>query len=419
IGELLARGESYADFLSEDLSNQDVTSLIDLEKRGTVSVVIVSKHRDSILGASANTTEEMRQHIAHDERTFGVKSAVMIHDYTTAPFVCTVTPIVQGSEVTGYVYLFQDADTIRALIAPLVNMLVLSLAVCTVVTLFISWGVSRSISTPLQRISGRIRKIRPTALTGSPGGLGSSNEVKQLYAEVDGMVQRLDQLDDERRTFLRTVAHELRTPLTYLIGYHEVIRNKLVTGRPVSEEIAILEKETERLWVLVERFFQSAVADDARMQLNVSSIQCASWLEQQKSRLEALYGCAIVFEEEEIDSRCVMRIDGVALEQALDNIIQNAFRHGDGNGVWIRMRCSADGLFLTVHNTGSYIPTDERKVIFQKYYRRNSLADGVGLGLSITEEIVEHLGGEVLCDSDEENGTRFTIRIPVQLGTLE
>jgi signal transduction histidine kinase len=109
--------------------------------------------------------------------------------------------------------------------------------------------------------------------------------------------------------------------------------------------------------------------------------------------------------------------DGDRLAQLLDNLVSNAIKFTPGGGR-VEVRLSAEGgrVLLDVTNTGSFIPSDERDRIFDRFYRAQStgkqVVPGIGLGLAISKAIVEAHHGEIRVYSDEDAGTTFRVVLP-------
>lgn len=104
-----------------------------------------------------------------------------------------------------------------------------------------------------------------------------------------------------------------------------------------------------------------------------------------------------------------------SLLRALENLVTNAFKYGDGERVVIMAQSNRGRLSLSVHNTGNPIPPEQRETIFE-YLRREdngSRADGWGIGLPFVRSVAEGHGGSVVVDSAAATGTTFTIDIPV------
>jgi signal transduction histidine kinase len=113
----------------------------------------------------------------------------------------------------------------------------------------------------------------------------------------------------------------------------------------------------------------------------------------------------------------VLSCDGLAIQQALINLIDNAVKHSPaGAKVAIGLDAAGDSIQLWVEDHGPGIPPEEHEKIFERFYRRGSElrreTQGIGIGLTIVKHIVEAHGGRVLLRSAVGQGSRFTIELP-------
>jgi two-component system OmpR family sensor kinase len=109
--------------------------------------------------------------------------------------------------------------------------------------------------------------------------------------------------------------------------------------------------------------------------------------------------------------------DGLALQQALINLIDNAIKHSPpGSRVAVGLDGGAANLSLWVEDSGPGIPPEEHAKIFERFYRRGSElrreTQGIGIGLTIVQHIVEAHGGRVTVRSAPGQGSRFTMELP-------
>jgi signal transduction histidine kinase len=107
-------------------------------------------------------------------------------------------------------------------------------------------------------------------------------------------------------------------------------------------------------------------------------------------------------------------VDPHRIEQVLDNLLSNALTHTPNGGqVTITGLRDNGTVRIRVHNTGSFIPEEDRHRIFERFARASTNGSGTGLGLAIAAEIARHHGGGIELDTSETEGTAFTLVIPV------
>lgn len=106
--------------------------------------------------------------------------------------------------------------------------------------------------------------------------------------------------------------------------------------------------------------------------------------------------------------------DFAQLQRALENLVRNAVKYGDGHTVTIRSTQTHGRLSLSVHNTGNPISSDRFDHIFAYLHRENPIpAEGYGIGLPFVKSVAESHGGSVMVDSSKPGGTTFVIDIPI------
>jgi signal transduction histidine kinase len=115
------------------------------------------------------------------------------------------------------------------------------------------------------------------------------------------------------------------------------------------------------------------------------------------------------------DLPCV-RGKAIWLRQMINNLIENAHKYSPENSdIAIKLKNEGDQILLQVIDSGIGIPTSEIPYIFDKHYRGSNLpldSDGTGLGLAFVKSIVDNHNGRLWCESNENNGTTFTIMLP-------
>ena len=235
--------------------------------------------------------------------------------------------------------------------------------------------------------------------------------------------RKAQKLAEVQMEFVAGISHELRTPLTVIRTAAYNLRGKLAANPAQVERYGLLiQQESGRLQDLVEQVLRFSSANAGRVIQNreplaVDSLIAAT-LEATKSMLQDA-SCNV---EERVDRDLPMVLgDAVSLKHALQNLLQNAAKHGKSEEHWIGVSAAAAGdgagaaVEIRVADRGPGIPPDEQKHIFDPFFRgRRALEDqihGTGLGLNLTRKIVEAHGGTIGVKSSE-HGTEFVVRLP-------
>ena len=227
-------------------------------------------------------------------------------------------------------------------------------------------------------------------------------------------------LERARADFVTTASHELRTPLTAVYGS---IRT-LLDREPELEEstrrrlMHMIEQESEHLTQIVDQLLVAAQLDRGRLRLEERDCDiaqlCASVVEGAEARKPDSISLRLVVPPRMPPS---IQCDPPRLRQVLVNLVENAIKYSPGGGrIEVRVVDGADRLRIDVQDEGLGIPRSEQARIFEKFYRLDAeMARGVGgsgLGLYISREIVEQMGGVLSVRSRRGAGSTFSVTLP-------
>lgn len=240
----------------------------------------------------------------------------------------------------------------------------------------------------------------------------------RMAADLSARIAAAEEADRARRQLLADVSHELMTPLTSIRGYIETLGMREVKLDEDARQryLAIVSRETERLERIVGDLVDLGRLEGGGMTLKKETVD-----------VRALFTSLVARHEREAATSGVELVAGVQpdaegvvgdparLDQALENLLTNAFRHTPRGG---RIALSAgrnrDGhVYIRVRDTGEGIPPEHLAHVFDRFYRvdasRGARAGGSGLGLSIVKAIIEKHGGTVNVHSTLGTGTTFEV----------
>ena len=275
------------------------------------------------------------------------------------------------------------------------------------------------------------RKVIETVLEGKHGSalLHLDNEFVQLIANPvnrDGktvgavllLMNETEKVQREnlRREFSANVSHELKTPLTSISGFAEIIQDGFVKEEDVKKFAGRIYKEAQRLIQLVEDTIRISQLDEGENPYEWENIDlytvakdvCGNLNEAAKKKNVHLY-----IEGERLICRTVRPI----LEEILYNLCDNGIKYNKDNGVVsILIKDLGNEVQLSVEDNGIGIPREDRKRVFERFYRvdksHSKEIGGTGLGLSIVKHGVTFLGGTLNLVSEVDKGTEITVTLP-------
>lgn len=247
-----------------------------------------------------------------------------------------------------------------------------------------------------------------------PGGFS------RLALSFNRMVEELARADQQRRNLTADVAHELRTPLHIIQGNLEGVLDGVY--EPTPEHVGATLDETRVLARLVEDLQTLSLAEAGQLPLHREPVDVAELLADVETSFSGQAATAGINLTVEIKPGQSLPIsaDAGRLNQILNNLVANALRHTPAGGQ-ISLRAeplvSAEGVRLTVQDSGEGIPPDDLPYIFERFWRgdkarSHSGGAGGGLGLAITRQLVQAHGGQIRVESEPGQGTTFVIDLP-------
>lgn len=278
----------------------------------------------------------------------------------------------------------------------------------------VSYLLTRKALSPLRRMAGDAQVISHA----QPGRRivydGPQDELGSLAATLNEMVARLEHAFADQRRFVADASHELRTPVAVVRGNTELLRSGKATGEEADESLEMIEHESVRMSRLLDELLSLArLEDSGRAQFQPLDVRTI--LEEATARGRALGTRRFTIS-------CPPDVwilgDSDQLDQALANLVNNAVAHTRDDGE-IALECLTDGdlVRVSVTDDGPGIPEADLHRVFDRFYRapgarRDTVSGGAGLGLAITQRLVELHGGTVAAHNVEPHGARFVIELP-------
>jgi signal transduction histidine kinase len=223
--------------------------------------------------------------------------------------------------------------------------------------------------------------------------------------------------------FVSNVSHELRTPATTIKLYANLLDRHLDDREKLLSYLDALRQEADHQARLVEEILQISRIDAGRMELDLASIPLgelvSDLLAERQLRAEER---GLALEYQASPSELIALIDPQRIEQVIDNLVDNAFRYTPQGG---RVTVATDEVeeqgrgwaVLRVIDTGMGIPEEEQPHLFERFFRGERAQEqnitGTGLGLAIVKEIVALHGGRVTVESTVDEGSTFSVWLPL------
>ncbi|NWO04278.1 MAG: response regulator [Alteromonadaceae bacterium] len=248
-----------------------------------------------------------------------------------------------------------------------------------------------------------------------------------LERRVDDRTQELNlaletarKANAEKTDFLNRITHDLKSPLTSILGYAQLLRGE--QGK-AGEMSLMIYTSARHMLNMVTRLIDYA-RDATTVEAAPGDIYLYAFfdtIEYEANILARKNGNWFHLNVGELATP-VVRSDETFLREVLINLIDNACKHTYKGDITLEVACVSFSdsrklaLQCDVRDTGAGIPEKQKRRLFQPFFQADQKSEGVGLGLSIVNELAGKLGGEVNLESEVGVGTRVRVEIPVEQG---
>ncbi len=281
----------------------------------------------------------------------------------------------------------------------------------------IGYLTSRRMAHPIQKITKTAKQIRNGDLTARTGVHGD-NEIGQLGETFDDMATSLERDLKLEHRLTGDVAHELRTPLMAMQATVEAMQDGVLPAD--DEHFETVASEVRRLSRLVDAMLKLSRLENNSAELKTERTDVVYLLRSLVSSQHALFhekGLHLRFTNETGRDELMADIDGDLIREAVVNLMSNAMRYTDADGyVKVSVGLERGDVLISVQDTGIGIAKEDIPQTFARFWRsdvsRERVSGGLGVGLSLTKEIVDKHNGTILVESELGRGTTFTLRIP-------
>jgi len=244
----------------------------------------------------------------------------------------------------------------------------------------------------------------------------------RAYQEERKRAEALVELDRAKTTFFSNVSHEFRTPLTLMLDpLEEALKDSVSDQAPAHKErIEFAFRNSRRLLKLVNSLLDFARIEGGRIEASYEPTDLA----EMTSELAGNFRSAIQQAHLTLDVDCPslsqpVYVDREMWEKIVLNLVSNAFKFTFTGGISVSVREEShpSRVVLHVRDTGTGIPADQLEKIFERFHRvqeaKGRSIEGTGIGLTLVKQLVQLHGGTIEVASTVDQGSTFSVRLPL------
>ena len=243
------------------------------------------------------------------------------------------------------------------------------------------------------------------------------DELQESESALREAKDRAEESSRLKSAFLANMSHEIRTPLNAIVGFSDVLASG---GTSVDEQqgyVDIIKTNSDLLLRLINDILDVSRLEADRVTFTIEKCDVvplcqqvlASVSQARKSENEFIFEC----DRESVD----LRTDTQRLQQVIINLLSNADKFTRNGKITLKLEVDDEKRVATfsVSDTGTGIPLEKQKQVFERFEKLNEYVQGTGLGLSICKLTVEKWGGEIWVDSGYTDGARFVFTHPFEI----
>lgn len=249
-----------------------------------------------------------------------------------------------------------------------------------------------------------------TMLVGATLNIDAQKEMERALREAKDNAEKSNKL---KSAFLANMSHEIRTPLNAIVGFSDVLA-QTEDVQEKQEYVNIIESNNQLLLQLIGDILDLSKIEAGTLEFTYTDMDVNAMFTEleQSSRLRMNNPeVEITFAEHAPD--LILYTDRNRLMQVMNNFMTNAMKFTRRGSIRFGYRSQpGEQLYFYLSDTGSGIPEEKQRLIFERFVKLDSFKQGTGLGLSICQSIIEKLGGEIGVTSQVGVGSTFWFRIP-------
>lgn len=401
--------------------SQSLLQALELETR--TRVMIINPEGRMLASSNPSDAAQLNQFIEHPDLQVALGGKLTHHiDFSQTlhgNIVDVFTPVIDNSgQLLGVIRLSYRFTTVAEQLMGLRTMILAILLIGTIFSAILGFILALNINHPIQDVTQAIFDLA-SGTRADPLPEEGTLEIKTLQHAANFLVTRLRELEQNRHQLLANLIHEVGRPLGSLRTSIQVLRRGAKEDPQVLDELLEgMETNTSILGRLLDDLSHLHDHLIGSLEIKLEPVNLSKWLPVilHSGREEALRK-GLQWHMDFPENLPMLEIDPQRISQTISNLVSNAIKYSSkGDSVSVCAGQQEKMVWIRVSDTGPGIPVEEQQKIFDPFFRgtqKRRIKQGMGLGLSISRDLVEAHNGKLQVESTPGLGSHFTIWLPI------
>jgi signal transduction histidine kinase len=380
-------------------------------------IALIQPNGDLFAGTLSVNIEEFRE-VGLENALEGEASHIVIRRFQKEGAIIWIPLIDANQELMGILTVSHSLDDLSSSLDMLRKIISVTLGIELILAACIGLLLALRLERPIRETSDAILQIAEDGSTDEIKEVGP-REIRALAATVNYLTRELSSQEALRNRMLANVVHELGRPLGAIhSAIYAILQGAAEDDVTRDELLHGMDGEIQGMQILLEDLTLIKGQLDKPLELDLEPLDLSAWLiSASLPWRSAAQDKGITWKTNIPKDLPTISLDPHRMSQALGNLLSNAIKYTPPEGeIDLSAGTVSNEIWISVKDTGVGISLDEQEKVFEPFYRstrERRFPQGLGLGLTIARELIDAHGGELKIESAPEEGTVFTITIPV------
>lgn len=425
---LTKNADSIVSLIQNNISAENLSNILRGFSKSSNSHIVVIDNQGSVLINTADSgfVQKMPAFLPNEacKNVLGGQRHSIIGTmggiFNETMFTLQVPVAGSGGKTVGAVMISMPIPEYQRMNNALFRILMGSILVVIMISIFFSYILARRLSRPLKNISNSAKEFAKGNLSARVGDIAVKSDVMEiadLAGNFNEMAFELEKVEDIRNSFISDVSHELRTPMTTISGFVYGMLDDTIPQERQKEYLKIVYDETARLSRLVNTFLDISKMQTGRLEIKKTNFDINEAIRLTIIGLENRISEKNIRVTLNFDSEsCYVLADSDSIKRVITNLLDNAVKFTDDGGeIEVSVKPKQHEVAISVKNTGCGIPEEQQPMIFERLYKvdksRSMNREGSGIGLYLVKNIIRSHGKNITVNSVEGEYAEFVFSL--------